>query len=88
MKVILRGGPLENDGKEMEIEGGSYIIVPVAYKTPSFRGRKICDRFGCPERGKHEYDDYQSIFRRKYEIVYTTNDKGELCREAHYRGEE
>lgn len=88
MKVTLRGGPETQDGQEIEIEGGSHILIQVAYKTPSFIGHAVCDKYGCPDRGKHTYDKYKSVFNRKYEIMYRIDDDGKKIIEAHYRGEE
>lgn len=89
MKVELRGGPKDHDGKEIEVMGGQFVTIAVEYENASYG--ETCKEFECPDRGKHKVEIWKTIFNRTYEITpcMTIDEKGGKTVKYYtdYRGE-
>lgn len=62
MKVIMRGGPEEFDGRELDLIGMRYNF-PLKYRHGSYVGTRYCDECKC------EHAFFKDIFNAVYEVT-------------------
>ena len=91
MKVTLRGGPSDMDGKTLDISGGRSVVCPVAYENPAYHGTYVCNGRECGDpKCREVIEKWVHIFNRRYEIHYESHVvNGEKIRKiyADYMGE-
>ena len=87
MKIKLIGGPNHGEEKEITIQTGNALYLPVKYENASYLGSKICDDSQCPDRGKHNVEIWRDTFYRLYEAVTFYKDGIIDKTQYHYKGE-